>query len=89
MRQKLSKHSKMDNEKNEDIQEVEEVKAEVEVMQKAYEFTPSGTCTFRQRGPYIVCTSCEIQHANWIGMDRIMVGEDEKGKPILKSRSEL
>jgi len=79
----------MDNDQNE-VEEAEEViKEEGEVMQKAFEFIPSGTCTFKQRGPYLICTSCEIQHANWIGMDKIMVGEDEKGKPILKSRSEL
>lgn len=78
----------MDNE-TEDVEINEEVKAEGEVMQKEYEFIPSGLCKFRQRGPFLVCTSCEIQHANWIGMDKIMVGEDENGKPVFKSRSEL
>lgn len=78
----------MDNE-TEDVEINEEVKAEGEVMQKEYEFIPSALCKFRQRGPFLVCTSCEIQHANWVGMDKIMVGEDENGKPILKSRSEL
>lgn len=60
-----------------------------EVLEKVYEFKPSGSCRYKQRGPYLVCVSCEVQHADWIGMDKIMVGEDTKGKPIIKLRSEL
>lgn len=78
----------MDNDQNE-VEDVVEVKPEGEVMQKEYEFIPAGLCKWRQRGPFIVCTSCELQHALHIGMDKIMVGEDENGKPIIKSRSEL
>jgi len=70
---------------NQDEQEV--IVEEGEVMQKEFEFTPTGTCRFRQRGPYLVCVSCEVQHATWIGMDKIMTGEDENGKPIGRSRS--
>lgn len=70
---------------NQDEQEV--IVEEGGVMQKEFEFTPTGTCSFRQRGPYLVCVSCEVQHATWIGMDKIMTGEDENGKPIVRSRS--
>lgn len=52
-------------------------------------FTPKGYHVYRQAGPYLVCKSCELQHAAWVGIDRIMVGEDEKGQPILKKRKEL
>jgi len=48
-------------------------------------FVPKGNCTWRQQGPYLVCKSCEISHAVWIGVDKIMVGENKKG-PILKTR---
>lgn len=74
----------MTNEKPET--QSEEIKDEGEILEKVFEFTPSGTCTYVQRGPYLVCTSCELQHARWIGMDRIMVGEDEKGQPIVQKR---
>jgi hypothetical protein len=43
-------------------------------------------CTWRQQGFYLVCKSCEVQHAQYIGKDKIMVGIDKNG-PILKSRS--
>jgi hypothetical protein len=52
----------------------------------SFKFVPEGRHTYRQQGGYLVCISCEIQHAVWIGMDKIMVGEDEKGNPILKKR---
>jgi len=73
---------------NENEEVIDEVRDEGEVMRKEYEFSPSALCKYKQRGPYLVCTSCELQHATWIGMDKIMVGEDETGKPIVKSRHE-
>lgn len=75
----------MDNDQNEDVIEV---KPEGEVMQKEYEFIPAGLCRWRQRGIYVVCTSCELQHAVYIGIDRMMIGEKEDGSPLLVSRSE-
>jgi hypothetical protein len=57
-----------------------------ETLQPSYQFTPPGRHTYRQQGPYLVCKSCEIQHAVYIGMDKIMVGEDEEGNPIVKRR---
>lgn len=72
----------MNNENNE-----EEVVEELgEVLQKEFEFTPSALCIYKQRGPYLVCTSCELQHALFIGMEKIMVGVDEHGKPIVERR---
>lgn len=49
-------------------------------------FTPKGVHNWRQEGPYAVCRSCEVEHAIWIGMEKIMVGIDEEGRPILKPR---
>jgi len=54
-----------------------------------YTFVPKETHEWRQRGYYLVCVSCEIQHAVWIGSEKIMVGVDEKGSPILKKRKDL
>lgn len=71
----------MDNQEPEE----KEIQDEGEVLSEPEEFV-STSCTFKQRGPYLVCISCQIQHAVWIGMDKIMTGEDDDGKPILKSR---
>lgn len=38
---------------------------------------------WRQKGPYLVCTSCPFPHATWLGNDKQMVGE-ENGIPIIK-----
>ena len=54
-----------------------------------YSFIPKGNHDWRQRGPYIICLSCELQHAVWIGMEKIMVGINKEGKPILKKREEV
>jgi hypothetical protein len=49
-------------------------------------FTPKGFHNWKQEGPYICCRSCDVEHAIWIGMEKIMVGIDEEGRPILKPR---
>lgn len=49
-------------------------------------FKPNEAHEWRQQGPYLVCRSCELMHAVWIGMNKLMVGIDEKGKPVLKKR---
>ena len=51
-----------------------------------FTFIPKGRHSWRQQGPYLICHSCELKHAVFIGMDKVMVGEDEKGRPILKKR---
>lgn len=51
-----------------------------------FTFIPKGIHNWRQEGPYLVCRSCEIHHAVFIGMEKMMIGIDENGNPILKSR---
>jgi hypothetical protein len=51
-----------------------------------YSFIPPNIHNWRQEGGYLICKSCELQHAVYIGMDKIMVGETESGQPILKKR---
>ena len=61
-------------------------KSETEVLDfnnPAYKFVSNGAHEWRQRGPYLVCVSCELQHAVWVGVDKQMVGMKD-GKPILK-----
>lgn len=74
-------------------QEVKEVRKDeevpevpFEVMRKDFEFIPHALCQFRQRGFYLVCCSCELQHAVYIGPNKLMIGEKEDGSPILKNR---
>jgi len=51
-------------------------------------FAPKGLHNFRQEGIYLVCRSCEIEHAIYIGPDKMMVGIDEEGKPIVVDKQE-
>ena len=59
-----------------------------EVFTPDFTFTP-GRHVWRQSGPYLICKECSLHHAVYIGMEKMMVGEDEDGKPILKKRSEM
>lgn len=50
------------------------------------QYFPPGKHVWRQQGPYLVCRECELQHAIYIGMEKIMIGEDSEGKPMLRDR---
>lgn len=39
---------------------------------------------WRQQGPYLVCQSCPVNHAVWIGMNVRLMGINDDGSPILK-----
>lgn len=54
-----------------------------------YQFIPPAHHKWIQQGPYLVCRSCELQHAVPIGMKKVLMGFDDKGEPIIKSRSEV
>lgn len=73
--------------KNEEI--IEEITETLDFNQPSYTFTPSGRHTYRQEGAYLICKTCELHHAVFIGMDKLMVGEDEDGTPIIKNRKEV
>ena len=62
---------------------------ENETLQEGYTFKPQGHHEYRQHGPYLVCKSCEIQHAIWIGIDKILVGFDEKGEAIVRKKKDV
>ena len=72
----------------EDQDEVNSLEEDI-VYAPDFVFFPKGRHTYRQEGPYLVCRSCELHHAVYIGMEKIMVGENENGEPIVKRRSEL
>lgn len=82
LRRKVTNETQQAREENE-LQET------LDFTKPAYSFIPTGIHEYRQAGPYLVCKSCEVSHAVFIGMERIMVGVTEKGYPILKKRKEI
>jgi hypothetical protein len=52
-------------------------------------YFPPGRHVWRQQGPYVVCRDCELSHAVFIGMEKMMIGEDENGKPLLQKRDKV
>ena len=69
-------------------EEIKEITEELDFNRADYTFIPGGFHQYHQEGYYLVCRSCELSHAIFIGRDKIMVGENE-GVPILKKRSEV
>jgi len=55
----------------------------------SYKFIPPGYHEWVQRGYYLVCKSCELEHGTFIGPHKLLTGIDEKGKPILRNRRDL
>ncbi len=73
----------------------EEAKSDIQpiIEEKNWEtpdftFIPRGTHLWTQRGYYLICTSCGLSHAVFIGPNSIMVGIKD-GEPVLKTRKEL
>jgi hypothetical protein len=77
-----------DDTKTKDEQEIESIKEEYNFEKPDYVFIPSGVHKFHQEGFYLICTSCDLSHATFIGKDRVMVGEKD-GQPIIKKRKEV
>lgn len=65
-------------------EEHEEENETMDFTKPDYVFIPNGIHTWRQRGPYLECKECDIHHAVFIGIHKLMVGVSEKGQPILK-----
>jgi hypothetical protein len=78
----------MQEKKLEEISEVPEEKEILDFNNPTFKFIPSGNHEWKQRGYYLICLSCELEHAIFIGPDKILVGIDDKG-PILKLRKDL
>lgn len=66
-----------------------EIEGEDLVFTPDFTFFPQGRHVYRQQGPYLVCRGCELHHAIYVGMENVMVGEGDEGKPILRKRGEL
>jgi len=46
-------------------------------------YIPKEGHEWRQQGPYLICNSCPLQHATYIGMKKQLIGF-ENSKPIFK-----
>lgn len=53
-----------------------------------YTFIPKEVHDWRAQGPYLICKSCEITHAVYIGMEKMLVGLDSEGKPLFENRED-
>jgi hypothetical protein len=49
-----------------------------------FKFVPNERHNWKQRGPYIVCNTCDLEHALAITVNKRLVGIDRRGNPILK-----
>lgn len=37
-----------------------------------------------QKGPYLICKSCDVEHGVYIGPDKMLSGYTEDGEPIIR-----
>lgn len=74
---------------NEEIPEVIPEGERLDFTRPDFSFIPKGNHDYKQRGYYLVCKSCELEHGIFVGPERLMVGIEEGGQPILKTRREL
>lgn len=75
-----------ESQKNEELQEITPIVEEKDLDKADYVFIPKGIHNYRQEGGYLVCRSCELAHAVFIGMNKLMVGLNEDGTPKLIKR---
>jgi hypothetical protein len=57
-----------------------------EIRAKAIEEAKKKKHEWRQKGNYIYCKSCEFRHGFFIKPNKILVGIDKNGMPILKDK---
>lgn len=77
----------MENEKDE-IKD-DSAQEQLDFTKPDFSFIPKGNHDYKQRGYYLVCKSCDIEHGTFVGSEKILVGIKEDGQPILKTRKEL
>ena len=69
------------------IDKNDEINETLDFSKPDFSFIPKGSHEWRQRGPYLVCKACDLEHATWIGMTKLMVGTKDNGDPILENRT--
>lgn len=72
---------------NKTTEEISEGESEqLDFTNPSFIFAPKEHHEWRQQGPYVICKSCELQHAVYIGMEKWLIGINEDGQPIFKNR---
>jgi hypothetical protein len=74
--------------KNETEEEVKPIIEEKDLERPDFVFMPKGNHLWKQQGYYLVCNSCDLSHAVFIGKEKMLVGFKD-GQPVLKTRKEL
>lgn len=64
----------------------EPINEQLDFTKPDFVFEPNQYHEWRQQGYYLVCKSCDIEHAVWIGKERLMIGMNDQGQPIFKKR---
>lgn len=82
----MSKEPQKSLSQDKQIESFEEVK---DFNNPDFEFIPKSQHKWVQQGPYLICRSCDLQHAVPIGMERVLMGFKDNGDPIIKKRSEV
>ena len=54
-----------------------------------FTFIPKGRHEWKQQGYYIICKTCDIEHAVWIGSKMLLVGIEDNGNALLKRRKDV
>lgn len=54
-----------------------------EIRQQAVKKAINSKHTWKQRGVYVICKTCEHEHALYIGTNQLLVGLNDDGTPKL------
>lgn len=57
-----------------------------EIREKALGEAKARRHAWVMKGVYLVCTSCPFPHRSFIGNDKVLIGIDDNGNPILKQK---
>lgn len=57
-----------------------------EIRAKAIEETKKEKHQWKQKGNVLICEKCKVRHGLYLPPDKIMIGQDGNGMPILKNK---
>ena len=79
-----------DGEKGEeDKLDLQPLSDEASFEHPSFKYVPNGHHDWKQQGYYLICKSCGLELAIWIGSKYLLVGIREDGMPIVKTRKSL
>lgn len=81
-----TKNEKKEDNKKEDIDKELEPYTYTGELNFNKKVEVAGSHIWRQQGVYVICKSCPMTHAIYIGIDKMLVGIDEKGLPLVAKR---